>query len=225
MGCNPLELLQERLSFGGEVTVQEEPPNAEVCAARWADDPSPTAARTQGCMQWWLKVAYGTEDPAELDFDPEVGHPEEREVTAAQLDRMRAHVQAICPEGATAPAPCVRARQYFEGAARHRFRIGQSVDLLSFEPQLRKVLAGERLTADDLAPYGVALDAVVRWRLAAAIRARHGIVPEHPDLQRFLFEPDVVEGADSLPLPRVEPGSESALTEADHHNLAMLVGP
>lgn len=194
----------------------------ERCGPYWAEHPSPSQELTEACIAYWLQISYGTDDPEELMYDPEVGRAEELDVTAAQLSKMVAHVDRVSPSDASSPHPTVRARQYFQAAARLRFSIGQGLNLLSFEPQLRKVLAGERLTDEDLAPYGVELNAITRWRLAAAVRARHGIVPDHPDLQRFLYEPGSVSGVELLPIPREEGGAESSLTEEDRHNLRVL---
>lgn len=192
------------------------------CGARWAAEVAPAPARTEACARRWLRVAYGSNDPAELDFDPRPGHAAELAVTAAELRAMAGHARAATPPGASPTHWAARAATYFETAADHRFTLGQDENLIDFEPLLEAVLAGRALTRADLEPAPeLRWDAVVRWRLAAAVRARHGAPLGHPDLERFFYEPGAVPGARSLPVPR-SADAEPELTENDRTNLALL---
>lgn len=193
------------------------------CGARWAADLLPTAATTEMCSRWWLTVAYGSDDPEELEFDPTPGRAEEVKVTAAELGRMAAHARQALPLNAEPTHWAARAAGYFEAAAQHRFRLGQDENLTSFEPLLAAVIEGRALTPEDLEPMpGLEWDAVVRWRLAAAVRARHGAPLEHPDLERFFYEPGAVSGTELLPLRRRDDGREPDLSDVDRANLALL---
>jgi hypothetical protein len=194
------------------------------CGARWAAEVAPTPARTEACARRWLQVAYGSNDPAELDFDPRPGHAVELAVTAAELRAMAAHARAAAPADVPPTHWAARAAEYFEVAADHRFKLGQDENLVDFEPLLAKVLAGEPLTPDDLQPVPeLTWDAVVRWRLAAAVRARHGAPLGHPDLERFFYEAGAVQGTALLPVRRAA-GEPSPLTDVDRANLALIEG-
>lgn len=192
------------------------------CGSSWAESPSPSPERTEACARRWLAIAYGSDDPAELEFDPTPGRAEELSVTADELRAMAAHTRAARHPDADATHWAFRAEEYFQRAADHRFRLGQDMNLVDFSPLLETVLDGRALSADDLSPApGLSWDAVVRWRLAAAVRARHGAPLDHPDLERFFYTPGAVPGTDLLPVPR-SGDDEPDLTETDRANLKLL---
>jgi hypothetical protein len=87
----------------------------------------------------------------------------------------------------------------------------------SFEPLLRKVLAGGRLAAEELGPLAPATLA----RLRNAPYARHGRPFKNPELQAFFYAP---HPSSSLPPLAPDPAfDESRLDAADRANIAAVL--
>lgn len=190
-----------------------------LCEKTWPNAAKPSAATTKRCIAHWSRYAYGTSNPDEeaRSLDPTFGDAIEIRFTAAQFATMAAHTKHQCPK-AECCSLCYRIGHWLETTGTNRFELTDYLALSSFEPLLKKVLAGEALTTKDLkTEHGPPWSPLTLWRLKNAVFARHGRTFGNPDLGRFFY-------GGKLGLRIDASYADARMTDVDRANVALLSG-
>lgn len=199
----------------------------KLCEKDWPAAAKVDRNQTWACLTHYLTYAYGQKPTAELmTLDPGYGHPVEVKLSVADLERMTNHVEAAC-DVAAAPveSECARGHELFQGMKHRRLGISEGVELGSFEPLLRKVLAGEELTEADLLvnDTGPKWSLLTLWKLRNAAYARHGYLFKTPDLNTFFYGPREPVGEPKLlPLAKKGETKKVTLSKADTANVRLI---
>lgn len=201
------------------------PVTGQYCESAWPAAAKPTADQSKGCLAHFLRITYGPKyDKEALSLDPGYGHGIEVKLTTDQLKKMVAHAKTACAGGDhPTESDCVRGLEFLEGMVDRRMSLFEDVNMGSFEPVLKKVLAGEKLERSDLVMEdGPSWSPLTLWRLRNAAYARHGYQFEKDDLNAFFYGPrDERHKTALLPLPK---GTKKKveLTPIDGQNVRLI---
>lgn len=222
----PRALLALALAAPGFASAAPDPAVAKQCETVWPKAKTADKQQTWTCLTHFLTHAYGGPPTEEsMTLDPGYGHPLEVELSTEDLDRMIAHVKAVCdPEAAPVESECHRGHEYFTGMRGRRLGLFEDVAVGSIEAPLRKVLAGEALTEADVFADNpdVALSPLSLWKLRNAAYARHGYAFKTPDLNAFFYGPRAAGETTLLPL-KVKPEKKKAeLSPTDAENVRLI---
>ncbi|MCB9524081.1 MAG: YARHG domain-containing protein [Myxococcales bacterium] len=166
-------------------------PSVAECHA-WAKAEKVTQAQTNACLRRLLSDAYGGKMDGELlTLDPNPATKWEPDFLKEDLERALKHHKTVCYAPTTDPATlCGRSEELFTRQIGRKMSLFEDVNVGSFEAVLGKIIAGQKLTKEDLTPSPDAgFSALTLWKLRNAAYARHGYKFKKQDLNDFFYGP------------------------------------
>ena len=208
--------------------------NRELCEEKWPKQKKAKTRITRRCAFYWV-VNFGY--PASgarsgFSHDPSTAHSIFTRFGAADLIKLGKRVESICDlECREQLGALARAAEMFHSAAWAHYSLSDGNLPDDLRPQLRLLLAGEKLPAKDIEGLG----AVHLRKLRNAVYARHGRPFQDADLDAFFYEarPRIMakefprelkrrKAFKLLPLSRNPDFDDSMLTRIDEANVATI---
>lgn len=203
------------------VLLAQAPPqsDAQYCEKTWADETNPSAKESLACAEHWVDIAYGGKATDEdIQLDPYVSTTIALRYTTHQLLRMEKHIRQACKKCQTDRPG--RAAEFLQRCAVAKMELFDSEipdPAGDLRPMLKIVLAGKKLTKDD-----ITRNAVTLWKARNAVFARHGRPFKNPDLNGFFYEGKHGGESDFLPLKKNPKYNDAMLTKIDKANIALI---
>lgn len=205
------------------------------CGSFWVSIPESSKREdAMRCIDSWLEIAYEGNDEPNLDYDPRYGSEIEIEYSTAEFRGMASNIESYCTTLADYEGRCSRVVEFLQQVAKRRMSMFEGTDVMeSIQGPLETILEGRTLTYGDLfmSPitsencnaFRVEWSPLVLWKFENAVRARHGVRFEDPDLNAFFYGVGGRPEEESGPLPVIaSTNGPVELTAVDRSNLALI---